>query len=109
MALITSDLLGGGPSSPARTWTVESRAAKQAAKAAKSRRSAAAGRTTRGDYGHLMLGERILPQSEVIRAILLEYKYSPCCGVPAPASAIGSPSSRAELARPAERRTRVGL
>ena len=37
------------------------------------------GRTTRGDQGHLMLGERILPQSEVIRAIVLE--GSPCCGV----------------------------
>ena len=36
--------------------------------------------TTRGGQGHLMLGERIVPQSEVIRAVLLE--DSPCCGVP---------------------------
>ena len=41
------------------------------------------GRTARGDQGHSMLGERIAPQSEVIRAMLLE--DSPCCGVgPAP-------------------------
>ena len=36
----------------------------------------------RGNQGHLMLKERIAPQSEVIRAILLE--DSPCCGGPAP-------------------------
>ena len=35
-----------------------------------------AGRTTRVDSGHLMPRYRILPQSEVIRAILLD--YSPC-------------------------------
>ena len=37
------------------------------------------GRTIRGDQGHLMLGERIASQSEVIRAI--SSGYSPCCGV----------------------------
>ena len=31
-----------------------------------------------GVEGHLMLGERVAPQSEVIRAIVLE--DSPCCG-----------------------------
>ena len=35
--------------------------------------------TTRGAQGHLMLGEHIVPQSEVIRAILSE--DSPCCRV----------------------------
>ena len=40
------------------------------------------GTQKRGDYGHLMLGDHNLKQSEVIRAILL--KDSPCCGVPAP-------------------------
>ena len=29
-----------------------------------------------GDWGHLMLGERVVPQSEVIRAMLLD--DSPC-------------------------------
>ena len=38
------------------------------------------GHTFRGGQGHLMLRDLILPQSEVIRAILLE--YSLCCGVP---------------------------
>ena len=38
------------------------------------------GRTIRGDWGHLMLGERIASQSEVLRAIMSG--YSPCCGVP---------------------------
>ena len=37
-------------------------------------------RAVRRLKGHLMLIERILPRSEVIRAILVE--YSPCCGVP---------------------------
>ena len=32
--------------------------------------AALGGRTIRGDQGHLVLGERIAPQSEVIRAIL---------------------------------------
>ena len=36
------------------------------------------GRTIRGDSRHLMRMECIAPQSEVIRAILLE--DSPCCG-----------------------------
>ena len=40
--------------------------------------SGSEGRTTRGDAGHLMLRERAVPQSEVMRAILLE--GSPCCG-----------------------------
>ena len=31
-----------------------------------------------------MIGDRIVPRSEVIRAILLE--DSPCCGMPAPSS-----------------------
>ena len=30
------------------------------------------GARTRGDHGHLVLGERVAPQSEVVRAILLE-------------------------------------
>ena len=34
--------------------------------------SALGGRTTRGDQGRLTRGERLVPQSEVIRAILLE-------------------------------------
>ena len=39
------------------------------------------GHTARGDYGHLMMRRQcIVPQSEVIRAILL--KDSPCCEVP---------------------------
>ena len=44
------------------------------------RRCRPEGRTTRGDYAHLMLGERITSQSEVIRSIVSG--YSPCCGVP---------------------------
>ena len=43
------------------------------------RATAAYGHTTRGDWGHLMLKERIVQQSEVIRFILLE--DSPCCWV----------------------------
>ena len=46
----------------------------------------------RGDWGHLMLRERIGPQSEVTRAIILE--DSPCCGVPhLPASGFGQCAS----------------
>ena len=40
------------------------------------------GRTIRGDQGHLILGQRIASQSEVIRAIVSGDR--PCCGVPAP-------------------------
>ena len=39
-----------------------------------------------------MLRERIVPQSEVIRAIVLE--YSPCCGGPAPCATITMCSCR---------------
>ena len=38
------------------------------------------GRAIRGDQGHLMRGERIASQSEVIRAIVSG--HSPCCGAP---------------------------
>ena len=52
-----------------------------------------------------MLEERVVPQSEVIRAILLE--DSPCCGSPAPASAFTARSARspasAAAAAPAAR------
>ena len=48
------------------------------------RRAALGWRIIRGDQGHLMLREHIIPQSEVIRAMFLE--HSPCCGVPAPGS-----------------------
>ena len=51
--------------------------------------SAAFGRTTRGDQGHLTLGERIASQSEVVRAIVSG--YSPCRGVP---STLLSPSCK---------------
>ena len=44
-----------------------------------SPRACTGGRATRGGQGHLVPGERVLSQSEVIRAILLE--NSPCCGV----------------------------
>ena len=40
------------------------------------------GAQPRGDQGHLMRREHILPLSEVIRGIASE--YSLCCGVPAP-------------------------
>ena len=43
-----------------------------------SERSSPGGRTTRGDWGHLVRRERIALQSEVIMAILL--KDSPCGG-----------------------------
>ena len=37
------------------------------------------GRTIRGGYGHLAIGERIASQFEVIRAIVSG--YSSCCGI----------------------------
>ena len=40
------------------------------------------GRTIRGDQGHLVRGEHIASQSEVIWAIVSG--HSPCCGAPAP-------------------------
>ena len=54
------------PSAPTRT--------------APRRPAAPEGYATRGDQGHLMLWERIVPQSEVIRAIFVE--DSLCCGFP---------------------------
>ena len=57
------------------------------------KKCSAGGHTTRGDQGHLMLGERIAPYSEVIRAMVLE--DSPCCGGPQHLSAAASPSSEA--------------
>ena len=39
-----------------------------------------AGHTTRGGQGHVMRRDRVAPQFEVIRAIVLE--GSPCCEVP---------------------------
>ena len=55
------------------------------------------GRTIRGDWGHLMPMDRILPQSEVIRAIVVE--YSPCCGV----SRTGAAAPSAGTCSPARR------
>ena len=53
-------------------------AASGPAQSARPSPPAPAGRTTRGDSGHLMLRERVVPQSEVTRAVFLE--DSPCCG-----------------------------
>ena len=65
-------------------------------------RSARLARTVRDDSGHLMLGERIASQSEVIRAIVSD--YSPCCGGSRTAGPPVSPESLdRHLARPHSR------
>ena len=67
----------------------------------RARRSLPGGRTTRGDQGHLMLRERVVPQSEVIRAIVLE--DSPCCGVSRTATIKPDPRPSSEPAPETER------
>ena len=62
----------------AQQWQQRQAQAQQFGCHRRGRRRISEGHTTRGDYGYLMLRERIAPQPEVIRAVLLE--DSPCCG-----------------------------
>ena len=61
-------------------WVRPAQGRRAGAAGARGARRRLKGNTARGDRGHLVLRERVAPQSEVIRAILSE--DSPRCGGP---------------------------